>query len=410
MSEGSGVVITGLGVVSSIGVGKDAFCRALLRGESGIRPITVFNPALFKTKLGGEVVNFDAANFLPAKGLEDTNRCVKFIASAAKLALDDAGLAVNEENTGDIGVVTATTLSAIWNISELGREAAQDGPQFVSPGLFPGTTINAPSSRVAIYFGIKGFNTTVSTGFTAGIDALKYAFDFIKLGRAKVILVCGVEELSFQSFAGFHKVEFLAGIKGEEVCCPFDKRRNGIILGEGSAVLVLENEDYAGERNARIYARVKSVENSFDAFRSGKYQPEAEGLKLCARRALANAGLRKEDIDYVSSSANSVQLQDKLESAVIKEVFAEYAQKIPVSAVKSMLGEIFSASGLFQAVSVVCGMEQGFIPPTINYRDKDTDCGLDYVTEGARAAQVKNVLVNNFGPGGNNGAAVISKY
>jgi 3-oxoacyl-[acyl-carrier-protein] synthase II len=404
------VVVTGLGVISPNGIGKQEFWQALKEGHSGIRPITVFDPGLFKTRLAGEVVNFDAESFLGTKGLRNLDRSTKFLCSAVKLALEDAKLQVTEDNTDEIGIVTATTLSVIWNIAEFGKEAVQDGPQFVNPAEFPGTTINAPSSQVSIRFNIKGFNTTVSTGYTASFDALRYAVEFIKLGRARAVLVAGVEGLSFQSFAGFYKVEFLAGIKGEEICCPFDNRRNGIILGEGAGVLIIEDEDYAKNRGARIYARIIGIENSFDAYRSGKYHPYAEGLKNSMSKALKSSGLNKEDIDYISASANSVILQDKLETAAIKGVFGRYAKKIPVSSIKSMTGETISVAGLLQVIASIGSINEDFIPPTINYRIKDEDCDLDYVVKSSRQAKINNILINNFGPGGSNASTIISRY
>lgn len=404
------VVITGIGVIAPNGIGKDDFWQALRGGVSGVRPITVFDPGLFKTRLAGEVPNFEAEKFLGEKGLRNLDRNTKFLCSAVKLALEDANLKIDANNAEDIGIVTATTFSVILNIAEFGKEAVDEGPQFVNPASFPGTTVNSPSSQASIRFNIKGFNTTVSTGFTAGLDALRYAVDFIKLGRAKAILVAGVEGLTFQSFAGLYKIGFLAGISGEEVSAPFDRRRNGIVVGEGSGVVVIEDEEEAKKRGAKVYAKIAAVENYFDAYRSGKYHPHAEGLKKTISSSMKVSGLKDKDIDYINASANSVLLQDKLETAVIKEAFGDYARKIPASSIKSMLGESFSAAGIFQVISSVGSIHNAFIPPTINYKEKDPDCDLDYVTEGARSKKVNNVLINNFGPGGNNASAVISRY
>ncbi|MDD4954354.1 MAG: beta-ketoacyl-[acyl-carrier-protein] synthase family protein, partial [Candidatus Omnitrophica bacterium] len=371
--------------------------------------VTVFDTALFNTHLAAEVAEFQAEKFLGDKGLRNLDRGTRFLCSAAKLALDDANLAITEQNSEDIGVVTATTLSAMWNIVEFSRELAQEGPQFVNPAFFPGTTMNAPSSQVSIRFKIKGFNTTVSTGYTASIDALKYAVDFIKLGRAKAVLVAGVESLTFENYVGFYKLNFLAGINGEEISCPFDKRRNGMILGEGSAVLMIEDEDFAKERNARIYACIPAVETMFDAFRTGKFEPHAQGLKRTMQKVLKESGLDKDSIDCILAAANSGAQQDRLETEAIKEVFKEKAPEIPVSSIKSMLGESFSASGLLQMAAAVGSIQNGIIPPTVNYQDKDPDCDLDYVTEGARQKRIGNILINSFGPGGSNASVILSK-
>lgn len=239
------IVITGVGVLAPNGIGKEQFWNSLREGRSGVKPITVFDPALFKTKLAGEISDFNTETILGEKNIKALDRSTKFLCSATKLALDDAHLEITKDNANKIGIVTATTISVVWNIGEFSKEIVRDGPEYVNPAIFPGTTINAPSSQASILFGIKGFNTTVSTGFTAGLDALRYAVDFLRAGRAEVILVAGVESLTFQGFAGFYKMDFLAGIKGEEISCPFDKRRNGIILGEGSGAVVLEEEEHA---------------------------------------------------------------------------------------------------------------------------------------------------------------------
>lgn len=404
------VVITGIGVVAPNGIGRENFWAALKNGRSGIKPVTLFDTTFFKTHTAGECTDFNAEEFLGQKGLRNLDRSTKLLSSAAKLALEDAKLAITEENADDTGAVTATTLSVIFNISEFTKEAIDSGPQFVNPAMFPGTTINSPSSHISIRFGIKGFNTTISTGFTAGLDALKYAKDFITMGRAKAVLVCGVEALFFQSYVGFHKLEFLAGIKGEELSCPFDKRRNGIILGEGAGVVVIENEEDAQKRNAAIYAELKSAESFFDPFRSGRYGPRAEGLKRSIIQALKNAHVKPDQIDYINAAANSVPHQDLLETKAIKDVFGDAAWSIPVSSIKSMIGETVSASGILQTAAAVGALAENTIFPTINYVEKDPECDLDYVPNIARDKGVRNVLINDFGPGGNNAAAVIGVY
>lgn len=403
------IVITGIGILSPNGIGKNAFWQALREGKSGIKPITIFNPGFFKSKQAGEISDFKAEEFLGSKGLQNIDRATKLVCSAAKLAIEDSELQITERNSDNIGVVTGTTLS-LWNIAELSREMVEDGPQFVTAGIFPGTTMNSASSQISIRHNIKGFNTTISTGYTASLDALKYATNFIKLGRAKAVLVAGVEGLTFAGFTGFYKIGFLSGIKGEELSCPFDKRRNGIVLAEAAVVLVVEDAEYAKARGAKVYAELAAIENSFDAFRAAKYEPQAAGLKHCMLKALKNAGMHEEDIDYVSSAANSVPQQDALETMAIKEVFNIYAEKTPVSAIKSMVGESVSAGGITQLAACLGSLEEGFIPPTINYQEKDSECDLDYVVNQARSQEVNNVLVNNFGPGGNNATVVVKKH
>lgn len=404
------IVITGIGVIAPNAIGKEEFWKALREGTSGIKPATLIDTTYFKSKLAGECTDFNAEQILGSKGLRNLDRATLLIASAAKLALDDASLEITEENTDDIGVVTATTLSVAFDIATFTKEVVDDGPQLVNPALFPSTTMNYPSSHVAIRYKIKGFNTTISTGYTAGLDALKYAVDFIRSGRARMVLVAGVESFSFSNFVGFYKAGFLSGRRGEEICSPFDKRRNGIVLGEGAAVLIIEDEEYARQRKANIYAQILGVKTFFDAYRTAEYDPRVRGLRKSMAKALVESQLSEEGIDYICSSGNSVVQQDKLETLAIKDVFNIYAKKIPVSSIKSMLGESISASGGLQLAASVGAITNNFIPPTINYQEPDPDCDLDYVPNASRKSEVDTVLINNFGPGGNNTTAIISKY
>jgi 3-oxoacyl-[acyl-carrier-protein] synthase II len=404
------IVITGLGVIAPNGIGKEEFWQALKEGRSGIKPIKRFDTSEFKCKTAGEIDNFKPSLLLGLKGLRDLDRSARLLCSAAKLAIDDAQLHIDDHNTDDIGVCTGTTLSSLWNYSEFEKGAIVDGPRFTDASLFPGSVMNAASSQVSIRFNIQGFNSTVSTGYSSSIDALKYAIDFINLGHIKTVLVGGVESLSLAAYSGFYRLGFFAGIRGEEVCCPFDKRRNGIILGEGAAVIVIEDEENAKLRGAKAYAEVNGIGNHFDAFRIGKYDPTITGLKKSIKEAIRTSELSISEIDYISASANAVPEQDKMETKAIKNIFGRYAYNMPVSSIKSMIGETFSAGGLFQITAAIGSMYHGFIPPTINYEMRDDDCDLDYVANKSRIVRIKNVLINNYGPGGSNAAFILSKW
>lgn len=404
------IVVTGLGVIAPNGIGKERFWNALKQGRSGIKPIKRFDTSEFKCKMAGEIQDFKPEDFLGKKGLRDLERTSRLLCAASKMAIEDSGLKIDHRNTDDVGVCTGTTLSSLWNFAEFDKEAIQDGPLFTNVALFPGTVMNAASSQVSIRFNIQGFNTTISTGYSSSIDALKYAIDFIKLRRIKAVLVGGVESLSLVNYSGFYRLGFLSGISGEEMSCPFDKRRNGILLGEGAAVVMIEDEESALERGANIYARVNGIGNFFDAFKMGKYHPEADGLKKSIKEAIRNSGLDVSEIDYISASANSVPDQDRLETRAIKNVFGRYAYNIPVSSIKSMIGEPFSAAGLFQIASSIGSMYKGFIPPTMNYEVRDDECDLDYVANKSRITRINNVLINNYGPGGSNAAFILSKW
>ena len=406
------IVITGVGILASNAIGKDAFWNALEKGQSGIKEVSLFETTSMKTKLAGEIKDFNAASYLGEKGLRLLDRSTKLVNVAAKLALDDARFQVTEENTDEVGVVLGTTLGSVWSISEFDKQALIEGPRYVNPALFPNTVINSPASQVSIRFKIKGFNTTIATGFTSSLDALKYACDFIDLDRAKAILVGGVEELCIQTYLGFYKLNFLAGSKEEngiELSCPFDQRRNGIVFGEGSAMVLIEDLESAVERRAKIYAEIKSIGYAFDPFRVNKYNRRGPGIRKAMREALSEAGLKVSDIGYISANANSTKEADLIETEAIKEIFGDYAYKIPVSSIKSMIGETFSASGAMQLAASTGVLEQQFIPPTINYNQKDPLCDLDYVANQSRKTAVSNVMISCFGPSGVSNCVVLSK-
>lgn len=405
------IVITGIGVLASNGIGKDAFWTALEQGKSGIKEVSLFETTSTKTKLAGEIKDFDAKTYLGEKGLRLLDRSTLLVNVASKLALDDAAFQVTQDNEDDIGVVLGTTLGSVWSISEFDKTALKDGPRYVNPALFPNTVINSPASQISIRFGIKGFNTTIATGFTSSLDALKYACDFIQLGRAKAILVGGVEELCIQTYLGFYKLSFLAGSKegGLELSCPFDKRRNGIVFGEGSAMILIEDLESAQKRGAKIYAEVKSIGYAFDPFRLNKYNGRGPGIRKALREALKGSGLAEKNIDYISANANSTKEADLIETEAIKDVFGDYAYKVPVSSIKSMIGETFSACGAMQLAAGVGSIQRQFIPATINYSQKDEACDLDYVANTSRKAKISNVLISCFGPSGTNNCVVLSK-
>jgi 3-oxoacyl-[acyl-carrier-protein] synthase II len=379
------VVITGIGVLSPVGTGRDRYWEALRHGKTGFRSISLFETASLNVRVAGEISDFDPASFLGKKGLRTLDRSTTLINSAAKLAIDDAGLQITEENTHRIGVSAGTTFGSLHSISQFDRVGLVEGPKFVNPSHFPNTVINSPASQISIRFGIKGFNTTVSTGFCASLDAVSYASDFIRLNRADVVLAGGVEELCEETFLGFYRLGCLSGSDGSEpLCCPFDARRRGTILSEGASILVLEDEKHALSRGANIMAEVLGYGNAFDPLADREFHTAGEGLKNAIKLALEDASLSFGYIDYISASANSTKGLDRMETKVIKEVFGDRAIGIPVSSIKSMTGESFSASGALSLSAAVGAISKGFIPPTLNYQERDPACDLDYVPNVSR--------------------------
>jgi 3-oxoacyl-[acyl-carrier-protein] synthase II len=405
------VVITGIGILACNGKGREEFWQALKKGKIGYQPVTLFDTAPFNVNMAGEIKDFDPKVYMGTKGLRTLDRSTTLLVSASKMALQDCQYTVDESNTDQTGVAIGTALGSVKSISDFDEVTLREGPQYTNPALFPNTVINSPASQVSIWNKIMGFNTTISTGFTSSMDALQYAYDFIQLERAKVILAGGVEEMCLQTFFGFHALQFLSGSKKGEpfLNCPFDKRRNGITFSEGACVLALEEYEHAKARNARMFGEILSFGYSFDPFRLNRYNPRGTGLRRAIEEALFNAGAQGRKIDYICANANSTVAADKVEAKVLQEVFGDQIKKIPVSAIKSMIGESYSVSGAFGVAASLGALNEGFIPPTINYQERDPECDLNIIANEAVPAKIKNVLVVNFGPQGSNCCMVLGK-
>jgi 3-oxoacyl-[acyl-carrier-protein] synthase II len=401
-----GVVVTGIGVLSPIGIGRGRFTEGLLRGEPGFGGISLFDATPYSVRTAGEVRGFDPVQFLGKKGLRTLDRSTRLLSAAAVLALEDARLSLTEADAASTGVAVGTTFGSLHSISQFDREGLTEGPRYVNPSFFPNTVINSPASQVSIRLKIKGFNTTISTGFCSGLDALSYARDFIRLGRAEVVLAGAVEELCEETFRGFHDLGWLSGGGGgsEPLSCPFDARRDGIVLSEGATVLILEELSHALERGADILAAVRGCGSSFEPSANGSFRHGGRGLGDAISKALGEAKASPEDIGFISAGANSTRGLDRLEAGVINGLFGQGA--VPVSATKSMLGESFSAGGGLSLAAAACSIKGGFIPPTAGYRERDPGCDLDVVTE-ARRQELDAALLIASDPYGFNSAVVL---
>jgi len=408
------IVITGIGILASTGIGKDAFWDGLKEGRSGVKPVTLFDTTSVRSKMAGEISNFDPKSILGPKGLRNLDRTTLLVLSASKFALEDANLEhpVPEEETDYFGVSLGSTMGSVWSISEFDKESLRGGPRAVNPALFPNTVINSPASHISIKFNIQGFNSTISTGFCSSLDAIYYAMNMMTLYEYKVVLAGGVEELCEQTYKGFHKIGHLAGSRPgkKEVNCPFDKRRNGILMGEGACIVILEELEHAKKRNAKIYAEILGYGTSFDPKSKNIYSPKAEGAIEAMEFSLKDAGLKKNNIDYISASANSTLDCDVMETRAVKNVFGKRAPKIPISSIKSMVGESFSASGAMNLGASIGMLEKNFVPPTINYTKLDKRCDLDYVPNKAKEQKVDKILINSFSPTGSNSALAVGRY
>jgi len=405
------IVITGLGVISPIGNSPKEYWDSLRQGRSAFKPITLFDTSDLKVKLAGEIADFNPKQILGQLFSRDWDRSSLMLSSAVKPALNDAGLEINENNSKDIGISVGTTFGSLYSISEFDKEAVRDGPRYANPSVFTSTVANCPASRASIIFRIKGFSTTISTGMCSALDALDYARNFLILKKKHTIVLGSVEALSIQIFLGFYKLNYLAGLRtgSELLSCPFDKRRNGVILSEGSAVAILEDLESAKKRKAKVYAEILGAGSAYDPLKSYKYDPKGNGMKEAMRLALRNAKVWPKNIDCIFANANSTQAADLIETKAIKEVFGRYAYKIPITAIKSIIGETYSASGGMSLVASIGALNECFVPPTINLREKDPECDLDYVPNTSRHKKLSRIMINTFGPNGENTSVIIGR-
>ncbi|MBI4706335.1 MAG: beta-ketoacyl-[acyl-carrier-protein] synthase family protein [Candidatus Omnitrophica bacterium] len=406
------IVITGIGVVSPVGLGKEAFWHNLWEGKPGFGPISLFDTSDLKVKVAGEASGFNPQEILGKRGLIDLDRATTLLLSAAKFCLQDSQIDLANINSPTTGICIGTTFGSLNSLSEFDEQSLQEGPNFVNASRFPNTVINSPASRAAIRYGIKGPNTTVSTGFCASLDALEHAVDTINAGRAERIIAGGLEEMCIQTFLGFYRLGYLSGLKNnyEPTSCPFDKRRDGIIFSEGSGVFLVEELDAALNRNAHIYAEVLGIGSDFDPFRLHKFNPKARGMIEAMQFALEDAGIDTGKIDCIFANANSTPDGDYVEARAIREVFQKQADEVPVTAVKSITGESFSAGGSFALAAALGTLETGLIPPIVNFEQADAASRLNFVSDSARMDNVDKIMINAFGPNGANSSVVIGRY
>lgn len=410
--EKTRIVITGVSVISSVGTDKDVFWQNVTNGVSGIKPVTLFDVTKFNSKLAGEISDFDAKIYLGQKGIRHIDRTSLLVSSGTVLAIKDANLENSPYSGDDFGIVVGSTYGSIDSISSFDFQSLREGPNYVNPMDFPNTVLNAPASRASIFCKATGLNTTISNGVTSSIDAIIYASDFLRMGRAKAIVAGGVHGLTHDIFWGAHNSKILAGSKNGtlEISAPFDKRRNGMVIGEGSALVILETLEDALKRNAHIYAEIKGYGTAFEPKMAVSKNYQIDGSKRAILSAINDAGLTLHDISYISANAYSGVYGDAMETRVMKEVFGMRAKLIPITAIKSITGECFDASGALQTVAAVMSIKTNIVQPTINYKERDEECDLDCVANNSRTLPVKNVLINTFSRLGNNSSLIVSKY
>ncbi len=380
------ICITGIGVVSPIGIGKEEFFSSLKNGKSGIEEIKEFDTHFSPSKKGGMIRTFHPGEFIPASKIRRLDRASQFAIAASKLALADAKFTVTRENSSRVGVVLGSGFCGLSSSEEFHRGQVLKGFLDLNPMLFPNTVPNAPSSYVSIELGIQGVNSTLVQSFCTAEAAISFACDQLRKGRADLILTGGVDELSELLFRGFSDLHLLATDQGYgEKSCPYDKMRNGLVLGEGAGLLVVENEANARSRGARIYGYILGYSLT------GK-SPKGDGSEDLNRSIrMALKGKETTSIDYLSGAGNSSRRLDALEAEAVKKVFPEQCLQIPVSSIKSMTGEAIASGGM-RLVASVLSMEHGFIPPTLNYLNPDPACDLRYVVSQKLDREIHAIL------------------
>jgi len=406
------VVITGMGVVSAVGIGLDAFWSALTSGTSGIATITLCDVTGYPTQIAGEVKDWDPARYLDRKAAQRMSRAGQFAVTAALEAVKDANLHVAEENH-DAGVVLGTGTSSFPDTEAAMRTLIERGPMRISPFFAPIALPNMPAGQVAMHLKLGGHNNTVVTACAAGNQAIGEAYEVIRRGDAEVMLAGGTEAPICQlGLAAFCVMRALSTRNDEPARAsrPYDKERDGFVPAEGAAILVLESLNHALEREATIYAEVVGYGASSDAYHSVMPQPQGAGLVRAMERALGTAGIQPLEVDYVNAHATSTQLGDVAETAAIKHVFGEYAEQLPVSSTKSMTGHLLGAANAVEAVASVMAIHTDIVPPTINYENPDPACDLDCVPNEARKADVRVAMSNGSGFGGQNAVLLFREY
>lgn len=398
------VVVTGLGVVSSIGIGKDAFWNNLIQGKSGISKVTAFDTSAQANHNGGQVQDFNASEFINKKKANMMGRASQLITAAAKLAIKDSILNLGELSRYQAAVSIGTTLGELPELEKIDIAWTKKGKDEINKLLvyqFPTTNI---SSNVAIAFNLKGPNRVFTTACAAGNYAIGFGYDLIQSDEADLVLAGGVDAFSWIPFTGFNQLRSMA----PEKCQPFDKNRQGMLLGEGAAVLILETAEGALKRNAPVYAEILGYGLSCDGYHMTNTQPE--GILSCMKSALTETGLSIDDIDYICAHGTGTRQNDKAESAAIKSLFGDRYKKIPVSSIKSMLGHTMGAASAIEAVSCCLTIKNDIIPPTINYETPDPECDIDCVPNKARNKKTDIVLNNGFAFGGNNACLALRKF
>lgn len=407
------VVITGVGMITPLGIGVEQSWNGLLAGRSGIGKITQFDAANFPTRIAGEVDGFNPEEYIEPKEIKKMDRFIHLALAAAQMAMNDSGLKITAENAERAGVIVGSGIGGLRSIEHYHSVLLEKGPRRITPFFIPMLVVNLASGQISIRFGAKGPNSAVVTACATGSHAIGDAFKIIQRGDADAMIAGGTEAvITPLGIGGFNAMKALStrNNEPEKASRPFDLDRDGFVMGEGAGIMILESLETALERGAGIYAEIAGYGMAADAYHITSPSPNGEGAARCMKMALQDAGVDPSVVNYINAHGTSTKAGDEIETYAIKTVFGEYAYKIPVSSTKSMTGHLLGAAGGVESVISILSIKDDIIPPTINLDTPDPECDLDYVPKQARRTTVNYALSNSFGFGGTNACLLFRKF
>src|ERR1051325_11432107 len=407
------VVVTGLGMISPLGVGNEATWQGLMEGRSGIGPITRFDASDYPCRIAGEVKGFEPEKFIEKKEVKKSDTFIHYAVAAAQMAVDDAGFDAAKNDPDRVGVIIGSGIGGLPLIEEMHKKLLERGPSRISPFFIPGLIVNLAAGHISIRFGCKGPSSAPATACATGAHAIGDAFKIIARDEADVMFAGGSEAVITAVAVGGCSAMRALSTRNDEpqrASRPWDQERDGFVMGEGAGVLILEEREQALARGANIYCEITGYGMSSDAFHITSPSEDGDGMARVMVRALKDAGLKPADIDYINAHGTSTPVGDKTETIAIKRVFGEEAYKVPGSSTKSMTGHLLGAAGGLESAIAPMVVRHNILPPTINYENPDPECDLDYVPNQAREKQVTHVLSNSFGFGGTNATLIFSRH
>ncbi len=408
------VVVTGIGLVTPLGLGVQTTWKHLIQGEAGIRRITMFDASTFQTQIAGEVDGFNPEDYIEPKEVKKMDRFIHFAIAATRMALDDSGLKITDVNAEKVGVIIGSGMGGLPSIEHYHSVLLEKGPKRITPFFIPMVIINLASGQISIKFGAKGPNSAISTACASGSHSIGDAFKIIQRGDADAMIAGGAEAvITPMAIGGFNAMKALStrNDEPEKASRPFEVDRDGFVMGEGAGILIIESLESALDRGAeKIYAELVGYGLTSDAYHITAPSPNGEGAARCMAIALQDGRIKHSEVDYINAHGTSTKYGDELESYAIKSVFGDHAYKVAISSTKSMMGHLLGAAGGVEAIVSVLSISKEIVPPTINLDNPDPECDLDYVPYKARKMTVNYALSNSFGFGGTNACLLFKKF